>query len=74
MTMDISNQNKLGEFHEELKRINIKVIRPDINKCFADFQFDDNNFIMHLVELKVLAMKQYQMLLKKEIKMEILNL
>ena len=60
MTMDISNQNKLGEFHEELKRINIKVIRPDINK--------------HLVELKVLAMKQYQMLLKKEIKMEILNL
>ena len=28
MTMDISNQNKLSEFHEELKRINIKVIRP----------------------------------------------
>ena len=44
MTMDISNQNKLGEFHEELKRINIKVIRPDINNCFADFQFDENSF------------------------------
>jgi len=52
MTMDISNQNKLGEFHEELKRINIKVIRPDINKCFADFQFDDNNFYYALGGIK----------------------
>ncbi|MDA7465741.1 DNA polymerase III subunit alpha, partial [Candidatus Pelagibacter ubique] len=52
MTMDISNQNKLGEFHEELKRINIKVIRPDINKCFADFQFDNNNFYYALGGIK----------------------
>ena len=52
MTMDISNQNKLGEFHEELKRIKIKVIRPDINKCFADFQFDDNNFYYALGGIK----------------------
>ena len=52
MTMDISNQNKLGEFHEELKRINIKVIRPDINMCFADFQFDDNNFYYALGGIK----------------------
>jgi DNA polymerase III subunit alpha len=44
MTMDISNQNKLSEFHEELKRINITIVRPDINKCFADFQFDENYF------------------------------
>ena len=52
MTMDISNQNKLGEFYEELKRINIKVIRPDINKCFADFQFDENNFYYALGGIK----------------------
>ena len=52
MTMDISNQNKLGEFHEELKRINIKVIRPDINKCFADFQFNENNFYYALGGIK----------------------
>ena len=44
MTMDISNQNKLSEFHEELKRININVVRPDINKCYADFKFDEENF------------------------------
>ncbi len=42
--MDISNQNKLGEFYEELKRLNIKIIRPDINECFAEFISDENNF------------------------------
>jgi len=52
MTMDISNQNKLGEFHEELKRIDIKVIRPDINRCFADFQFDKDNFYYALGGIK----------------------
>jgi DNA polymerase-3 subunit alpha len=52
MTMDISNQNKLSEFHEELKRINIKIIRPDINKCFSDFQFDEDNFYYALGGIK----------------------
>ena len=52
MTMDLSNQNKLSEFHEELKRININVIRPDINRCFADFQFDQNNFYYALGGIK----------------------
>ena len=44
MTMDISSQNKLSEFYEELKRLNIEVIRPDINQCFADFKTDDKKF------------------------------
>ena len=61
MTMDISNQNKLSEFHEELKRININVVRPDINKCYADFKFDEENFYYAWVELKVLGLMLYQM-------------
>jgi len=52
MTMDISNQNKLSEFHEELKRIDINVVRPNINKCFADFQFDKDNFYYALGGIK----------------------
>ena len=52
MTMDISNQNKLSEFHEELKRININVVRPDINKCYADFKFDEKNFYYALGGIK----------------------
>ena len=52
MTMDLSNQNKLSEFYEELKRNNINVIRPNINKCFADFKFDDDNFYYALGGIK----------------------
>ena len=52
MTMDISNQNKLSEFYEELKRLNIKIIRPDINKCFADFRSSNGNFYYALGGIK----------------------
>ena len=52
MTMDISNQNKLSEFHEELKRLKIKIIRPDINECFADFRSDNENFFYALGAIK----------------------
>jgi len=52
MTMDISNQNKLSEFYEELKRLNINVVRPDINKCFAEFISDKENFYYALGGIK----------------------
>ena len=52
MTMDLSNQNKLSEFYEELKRIKINIIRPDINRCFSNFQFDENNFYYALGGIK----------------------
>jgi len=55
MTMDISNQNKLSEFYEELKRLNINIIRPDINKCFADFRSDDKNFYYALGGIKAVG-------------------
>ena len=52
MTMDISNQNKLSEFYEELKRLKIKIIRPDINQSFADFKSENNNFYYALGAIK----------------------
>ena len=52
MTMDISNQNKLAEFYEELKRMEINIVRPDINKCFADFRSDKENFFYALGGIK----------------------
>ena len=55
MTMDISNQNKLSEFYEELKRLNINIIRPDINKCFADFRSDSKNFYYALGGVKAVG-------------------
>ncbi len=52
MTMDISNQSKLSEFYEELKRLNIRIVRPDINKCFADFISSKDNFFYALGGIK----------------------
>jgi DNA polymerase III subunit alpha len=65
MTMDISNQNKLGEFHEELKRININVVRPDINKCYADFQFDEHNFYYALGGIKSVGFEAISNVIKE---------
>ena len=52
MSMELSNQNKLSEFHEELKRLDINIIRPDINNCYADFKSDGKNFYYALGALK----------------------
>ncbi len=55
MTMDISNQNKLSEFYEELKRLNVEVVRPDINECFADFRAIDDKFYYALGGIKAVG-------------------
>ena len=55
MTMDISNQNKLSEFYEELKRLNIDIVRPDINDCFADFRTDGKIFFYALGGVKAVG-------------------
>ena len=52
MSMELSNQKKLSEFYEELKRLNINIVRPDINKCYADFSSDGKNFLYALGAIK----------------------
>ena len=51
----ISNQNKLSEFYEELKRLNVEVVRPDINECFADFRTEDGKFYYALGGIKAVG-------------------
>ena len=55
MTMDISNQNKLSEFYEELKRLKIKTIRPDINECYGDFRAINDKFYYALGGIKAVG-------------------
>ncbi len=52
MSMELSNQKKLGEFCEEIKRLKINIIRPDINKCYAEFFSENNNFYYALGAIK----------------------
>ena len=67
MTMDISNQNKLSEFYEELKRLNIKVTRPDINECFADFITTDNSFYYALGGIKAVGYEAISNVVKERV-------
>ncbi len=65
MTMDISNQNKLGEFYEELKRLDIEIIRPDINECYADFKTENNKFYYALGGIKAVGLEAISNIVKE---------
>jgi DNA polymerase-3 subunit alpha len=68
MTMDISNQNKLSEFYEELKRMKIDIVRPNINKCFADFRSNKENFYYALGGIKNVGYEAVSNIVKERIK------
>ena len=68
MTMDISNQNKLSEFYEELKRLNVKIVRPDINECYADFRTDGEKFYYALGAIKAVGYEAVSNIIEERIK------
>tara|TARA_B100000900_G_scaffold409697_1_gene426101 strand:- start:139 stop:2166 length:2028 start_codon:yes stop_codon:yes gene_type:complete len=68
MSMDISNQNKLSEFYEELKRLDIEVIRPDINACFADFRTINDKFYYALGGIKAVGYEAISNIVEERLK------
>ncbi|MDC3055247.1 DNA polymerase III subunit alpha [Candidatus Pelagibacter sp.] len=68
MSMELSNQKKLSEFYEELKRLNIPVIRPDINKSYADFYSDGKNFYYALGAIKNVGFESISNVVKERLK------
>tara|TARA_B100001564_G_C20562838_1_gene634567 strand:- start:59 stop:1129 length:1071 start_codon:yes stop_codon:yes gene_type:complete len=66
--MDISNQNKLSEFYEELKRLKVKVLRPDINECFADFRTNGDKFYYALGSIKAVGYEAISNIVEERIK------
>jgi len=67
MTMDISNQNKLSEFYEELKRLDVEVVRPDINECYADFKTENNKFYYALGGIKAVGSEAISNIVKERL-------
>ncbi len=67
MTMDISNQNKLSEFYEELKRLNIDVVRPNINECYAEFKTEKSKFYYALAAIKAVGSEAISNIVKERI-------
>ena len=52
MSTELTNTSKLREFVEELKKLNIEIIKPSINKCFPDFRAVDGKIIYGLGAIK----------------------
>ena len=52
MTTELTNTSKLREFVEELKRLKVEIIRPSINKCFAEFKSIDGKLYYGLGAIK----------------------
>ncbi len=52
MSTELSNTDKLREFAQELKRLKIEVVRPNINKCYSDFKVEKNKIYYALSGIK----------------------
>jgi len=52
MSTELTNTSKLREFVEELKKLNITIIKPSINKCFSDFKAIDGKLFYGLGAIK----------------------
>ena len=52
MSTELTNSSKLREFVEELKKLKIEIIKPSINKCFADFRAIDGKIFYGLGAIK----------------------
>ena len=65
MSNEMSNTDKLSEFFEELKRLKIKVQRPCINECFADFLPKQNTLFYALGAIKNVGYEAVSQLVKE---------
>ena len=52
MSTELTNTSKLREFVEELKRLNIEIVRPSINKSFTEFKAIDEKLFYGLGAIK----------------------
>ena len=65
MSTELTNTGKLREFVEELKRLNVKVVRPNINKCFAEFRAEKNKILYGLGAIKSVGFEAISNVIKE---------
>ena len=67
MSTELTNTSKLREFVEELKRLDVEVVRPNINKCLADFKPEKNKIFYGLGAIKNVGFEAVSNLVKERI-------
>ena len=70
MSTELTNTSKLREFVEELKKLNIKIINPSINKCFSDFRAVEGKLYYGLGAIKNVGYEAISNIVDEREKME----
>ena len=65
MSTTLTNTSKLREYVEELKRLNVEVVRPSINSCFADFKAETNKIFYGLGAIKSVGFEAISNIVKE---------
>ena len=65
MSTELSNTDKLREFVQELKRLKIEIIQPNINKCFGDFKAEKNKIYYALSGIKSVGYEAISNIIKE---------
>jgi len=65
MSTELTNTSKLREFVEELKRLNIEIIRPSINKSFAEFKAIEGKLFYSLGAIKSVGFQAVSNIVKE---------
>jgi len=65
MSTELTNTSKLREFVEELKRLDIEIIRPSINKSFAEFKAKDGKLFYGLGAIKSVGFQAVSNIVKE---------
>ena len=65
MSTETTNTGKLREFVDELKRLKVNVVRPDINNCFNDFRTSKNTILYGLGAIKNVGAEAVSNLVKE---------
>ncbi len=65
MSTETTNTNKLREFVDELKRLKVSVVRPDINECYTDFKTFEGKILYGLGAIKNVGSEAVSNLVKE---------
>ncbi len=65
MSTELTNTSKLREFVEELKRLNIEIIKPSINECFAEFKAINEKIFYGLGAIKNVGFEAISNIIKE---------
>ena len=66
MSTELTNTSKLREFVEELKRLKVEIIKPSINKCFAEFKAIDKKIYYGLGAIKNVGFEAISNIIKEK--------